>query len=314
MSNDELLNLNDTNYVTNKLSTGFNIENYKLAVHLLYQGNNTEIKRKADQYLYSFEKTHEAWDISINILNTPNLQEEAYFNASQIIKKKLRFDFGNYCENKNIIETLGTFLIEKIIYYRDHKSYLISNLCKCFSLFTVFAHQTLPDLIKVVVNKLNNDNIKDLMSLLLIFNYLAENVNDNDVVVDQSYKDSYIKFLETISDDVIMFLNYLIKVARNSKDSVVKAEPTMLSFFRMLNKNIIECFTNWIEVGLSGVTLSKLDKEFNELLEFVFNIDPENMETYSECICLLLRLPLQNEQLHDLGLFILNKVISFKDR
>lgn len=38
------------------------------------------------------------------------------------------------------------------------------------------------------------------------------------------------------------------------------------------------------------------------------------METYSECISLLLRLPLQNQQMGGLGLIILNKVISFKPR
>jgi hypothetical protein len=48
------------------------------------------------------------------------------------------------------------------------------------------------------------------------------------------------------------------------------------------------------------------------LINFIFKIDNENIEIYSECISLLLRLPLQDQQLSNLGLIILNKVTSFK--
>jgi hypothetical protein len=67
-------------------------------------------------------------------------------------------------------------------------------------------------------------------------------------------------------------------------------------------------------VGLNAPTYNKLQSDLISVIDFIFKIDNENIETYSECICLLLRLPLQNEQMGPLGLIILNKVISFKDR
>ena len=76
----------------------------------------------------------------------------------------------------------------------------------------------------------------------------------------------------------------------------------------------MECFKNWIELGLNSSTYNKLQSDLISVINFIFLIDNENIETYSECICLLLRLPLQNEQMGGLGMIILNKVISFKDR
>ncbi len=69
-----------------------------------------------------------------------------------------------------------------------------------------------------------------------------------------------------------------------------------------------------MEVGFNAVSLARLETNYISIIDFLFNIDQENMETYSECICVLLRLPLQGEQMGNLGLIILNKVIAFKDR
>ncbi len=83
--------------------------------------------------------------------------------------------------------------------------------------------------------------------------------------------------------------------------------------YHFINK-IIECFSNWLSIGLSGYILGKLSSDYNKLLEFVFNIDIENMETYSNCICLLLRLPLKSNQMNDISSIILNRIIAFEQR
>jgi hypothetical protein len=244
---DDGKNISSTNSqniddIIKQLQCGYTIDNFKLAVHLLYKGSSTEIKKIGDQFLCDFDRQTEAWDISIQVLNQPNLEEEAYYNASQIIKKKIRFDFGNYTEDQITIQTLTKFLIEKIIEFKDHKLYLLTNFCKCFSLLTIFAHTTLPDIIKILVESLNNDDIKNKMSLLLIFTYMAENLNDDEIVIDESYRNSYEAFIQNISDDVIVYLDFLIKVIEtpNYKEQVIKQNPLMMSFFRIMNKHVIK--------------------------------------------------------------------------
>jgi hypothetical protein len=292
--------------LSNKASE-FTIENFKAAMNEIYSKtpNNENIKI-ANEYLCRFEKSNEAWDISLEILNTPNLADTLYFNASQIMFKKLRFDFGNYTGNKDILERLGNILIEKIIQFKEHESYLMTNLCKCFALFIVFAHAQLPNIIKQLVAVLNRDNIRSIMALLIIFTFAAENVVNEDIVIDQNYKNSFELFLLSLAEEVMMFLNNTVLFINSYKGELVDVTK--------INKLLIECLTSWIQLGISPDILGKLSNEYSNLLEFVFVIDVKSMETYSDCICLLLRMPLQTNQVTDLSLVILNKVISFRDR
>lgn len=215
-------------------------ENFKKAVHLLYHSHDTDIKKKADKFLCNFDLKKEAWDISIQLLGTPSLEEEVYYNASQIIKKKLRFDFGNYIENKEIILNLSNFLIEKIEEFKNHKMYLLSNLCKCFALFTIFSHHVYPELLKIVVNKFNNSDLKSMLALLYIFNYMAENENESDIVIDEDYRKSYISYLHSVGEDVLIYLDYLIKLITNNeyKQEMIRKDANMMSMFRIMNKNV----------------------------------------------------------------------------
>ena len=219
-------------------------ENFKQAVHLLYHSKDTEIKKKADKFLCNFDLKKEAWDISIQILGTPSLEEEVYYNASQIIKKKIRFDFGNYIDNKEIILNLSNFLIEKVELFRTHKTYLLSNLCKCFSLLTIFSHHVYPELLKIVVDKLHNSDIKSMFALLLIFNYMAENENENDIVIDEDYRKSYIKYLHSVGEDVLIYLDYLIKLISNTqyKQELISKDANLINLFRIMNKNVRKLF------------------------------------------------------------------------
>jgi hypothetical protein len=237
MSNEHITNVNTLKVFD--FGNEYTLDNFKNAVLMLYYGQDTDLKKRADDFLCDFERQNEAWDIATQVLNTPNLVEEAYYNASQIIKKKIRFDFGNYTD-VTIFKNLSNFLIEKIIEFKDHKLYLLSNFCKCYALLTVFAHQNYPDIIKILCERLYNKDIKNLMSLLLIFNYLAENHTDADIVIDDTYRESYEIFLQNINDDVVVFLDYLIKIISDNsyKEEIISKDPNMLSFFRLMNRNV----------------------------------------------------------------------------
>merc|ERR1712032_1465216 len=102
-------------------SSEYNVENVLSNIEDLFKGNDREKRKKANDFLLFFEKSQAAWDIAKDILNIPNLKEEAYYTATNIMKMKLRFDFGNYCGNKDIIISVGEFLIEKLETFKDKK-------------------------------------------------------------------------------------------------------------------------------------------------------------------------------------------------
>ena len=76
------------------------------AVQLLFNSKNNQQKMKANKFIIELEKNSDSWDIACNVLQKENLQDEIYFNALQILKNKIKFDFGNYVENPIYIQNL----------------------------------------------------------------------------------------------------------------------------------------------------------------------------------------------------------------
>ena len=79
------------------------------AVDALFHSNNKDLQRQANQFICDFDKRPESWDISYQILSSENLSDEAYFNAIQILKNKIKFDFGNYSDNIEMIVQLLSY-------------------------------------------------------------------------------------------------------------------------------------------------------------------------------------------------------------
>ena len=77
------------------------------AVNYLFHSNDKDLKVKANKFLVEFEAKAESWDIAYQVLLKDNLPEEAYYNALNILKNKIKYDFGNYSENpEHIINKL----------------------------------------------------------------------------------------------------------------------------------------------------------------------------------------------------------------
>ena len=66
------------------------------AVNYLFHSNDKELKKQANNFLVKFESKPESLDISYQVLLKDNLPEEVYYNALNILKNKIKFDFGNY--------------------------------------------------------------------------------------------------------------------------------------------------------------------------------------------------------------------------
>jgi len=233
-TSDDLLKANEDSNV----SKDYNLENVLTSINDLFIGQDAKKRKEANKFLLFFEKSQQAWDIAKEILSTKNLLDQAYYTATQIIKKKLRFDFGNYCGNKQVIISVAEFLIEKLIEFKENRLYIIANICRCFALFVVFAHQDIPDIIKVFVNKLNDQSITGLTIILMVFTFLAEMVETNNIVIDESYRTSYLEFLGSLSGDVLVFIDYMIKYYKENKEEFLKTNSNSKIYFQNISKYV----------------------------------------------------------------------------
>ena len=278
------------------------------AVELLFKSSNKDQKNKANKFLVELEKNADSWDIAYQVLLRDNLPEEAYFNALQILKNKIKFDFGNYVENPEYIEKLLSFLESNIDKFKNSKQYLLINYCDCIGKAFLFTGDKFKIILQKFTNKLyrENNDINSLISLLLIFNFIKETSYDEKMVIDEKSREIFKKNIKNISGDVFQFLILMI-----NKLNEIKNDNNNNHLKKFITNQILETLINYISSELDENEILKFNKDYLPIIDFIFQINEENLEKYSECICYLLQLPLHNNNMRDLAKLVFSKILNF---
>ena len=277
------------------------------AVQLLFHSNNKEQRDKANKFLIELEKNADSWDIAYQVLLKDNLPEEVYFNALQILKNKIKYDFGNYVENPEYIEKLLFFLLSNIDKFKNTKHYLLINYCDCIGKAFLFTGEKFKTILLNFTNKLygQNSDINSLISLLLIFNFMSETCYDDRMVIDDKSRNIFKNNIASISGDVFQFVIYMInKLKEIQNDNNLK---------KFITNQILETLINYISIKLDENIILKFNKEYLPIIDFIFQINEENLEKHSECICYLLQLPLYEDKMRNLAQIMFSKILNFKD-
>ena len=292
--------------MNNKNQKESGVEDFLNAVNLLFHSEDKDLKVKANQFLVNFESKAESWDIAYQVLLKNNLPEEAYFNALNILKRKIIYDFGNYSENPEYIEKLLSFLESNIDKFKKAKHYILINYCDCVGKAFLFTG----DKFKVILQKFTmklydkNADIESLISLLLIFNFICDTSFDKRMVIDEASRIKVKHNIENISGDVFQFLLFMINKLNTIEDNNLK---------KLISNQILDTINNYLYVKFDENVLLKFNNEYLPIINFIFQINEENLEKHSECICSLLYLPLQEEKLRTLAQIIFSKILQFKD-
>ena len=184
----------------NQKSQESQINAFLEAVNYLFHSNDKDLKVKANKFLVEFESKPESWDISYQVLLKDNLPEEVYYNALNILKNKIKYDFGNYTENPEYIEKLLSFFYENIDKFKKMKNYILINYCDCIGKAFLFTYDKFNDLLQKFTMKLSGQNadIESLLSLLLIFNFICETNFDKRMVIDNNSKLIFTEHMQLI--------------------------------------------------------------------------------------------------------------------
>ena len=280
------------------------------AVQLLFHSNNPEQKKKANKFIIELEKNSDSWDVAFQILQKDNLIEEVYFNALQILKNKIKFDFGNYIENPIYIQNLLNFFESNIDKFKNSKNYLLLNYCDCIGKAFLFSGDKFKEILIKFINKLSgqNTNNQELICLLLIFNAINENCTDDKIVIDKKSREHIKSYVRDISGDVFKFIIFMIN---KLEENDIKNN---LSLKKFISNQILETCINYINFPLDREIIMKFNsEEYFPIVNFIFQLDQENLEKQSECICSLLQFPLQKKNMNNLAQFIFSKILSLKD-
>jgi len=289
----------------NHNQTKIGIDEFLNAVNMLFHSNDKEMKVKANKFLLDFETKPESWDISYQVLLKEGLQEEAYYNALNILKSKIKYDFGNYSENPEYIDRLLSFLESNIDKFKNAKNYILMNYCDCVGKAFLFTGDKFHNMLQKFTIKLYKENdIESLISLLLIFNFICETSYDKRMVIDSKSRDIIKENIINISGDVFQFIIFMINKLNTIDNSKLK---------KFISNQILDTLNNYLYIDLKDDIILKFNKEYLPIINFIFQINEENLEKHSECICNLLNLPLNEENMRTLAQFIFSKILQFKD-
>lgn len=292
---------------TNQTQNNPGVEEFLHAVNMLFHSTDRNVKNEANKFLISFEKRADSWDVAYQVLIKDNLKPEEYFNALQILKNKIKYDFGNYSENPEYIEKLLSFLLSNINRFKDSEHYMLLNYCDCIGKAFLFTGDKFKNILKEYTVKLsaNENDMNSLISLLLIFYYINETSHDKKMVIDEQARDIFRENVENISDDVFQYLNFLLSKLNTVQNINLK---------KFISGYILDTFTDYISnYKLSDEIILKFNDVYQPIINFIFQIDEENLDKHSECICNLLQLPLEKNNMRNLAQNIFGKVLTFKD-
>ena len=308
--------INNGNSIANIQTPQNSVEAFLKSVDVLFHSPDQALKKEANKFLFEFERKAESWDVAYIVLNKKGLSDEAYFNALQILKNKIRYDFGDYNTNPENIKSLLRFLLGQVENFKSQKHFLLLNFAKCISLSLVFTSssflQNLQNFI-AVLSQPSQQAQQNRLLLLLIFEFLVETAFDSALVLDADQKENFRKNLVAISEGVFGFLCEMVKIVGESEGRDSGGEERNMRTF--VKDHVLETVMGYLYLNLTGTSIfQKLTKDFLPLLDFIFKIDEQNSEKQCDIICSLLQLNFDNESFSELGKVIVGRILGFKEK
>ena len=284
----------------------YGVDEFLNAVNLLFHSNDKDMKVKANKFLVDFEKKDGSWDVAFQVISKDNLSEETYYNALNILKRKIKYDFGNFSENPGYIEKLLSFLESNIDKFKKFKQYILINYCDCVGKAFLFSGDKFKPMLQKFALKLytQNTEIENLISLLLIFNFICDSGYDESMVIDDKSRNKIKENIREISGDVFQFIIFMINKLNTIEDKILK---------NFISNQILDTLNNYLYLDFDNNTILKFNNEYLPIIDFIFQISEENLEKHSDCICTLLSFPLNKGNMKTLANIIFSKILEFKD-
>ena len=103
---------------------------------------------------------------------------------------------------------------------------------------------------------------------------------------------------------MFQFLIFMINKLHSIEDNNLK---------HFISDEILETINNYLYIDFDDNVIFKFNNEYLPIINFIFQIDEENLDKHAESICSLFNLPLQENNMQNLSQIIFSKILGFKD-
>lgn len=161
----------------------------------------------ANKKLVEFSKTHKAWEIVFEVLtNYAGLSESQIFQAATILKNKFMYDFAALRMKNNGDMTVPLQLREPLIKIIQEMSggsnpvpkFILNVLCTGMAYLTIHTVNHWPSMIEDLTIGLSG-TLEQGICLLQILKYMANDCDNDSIVVEVSTRDQFFEYLDKVA-------------------------------------------------------------------------------------------------------------------
>ena len=163
--------------------------------------------------------------------------------------------------------------------------FILNTLCTALAYLTIHTHQIWPNLVNDITAALSGD-IEQAFSLLSILKYMADDCDNDEIVVEESVKESYYNLLDSHAREHV-FKNIFNQWALNIP-TLIQNQSVDSSKVTFLENRLMDTFLAWIRLALPNEVFENLLAENGALIELVFaqlsSEDHDNVKVAVDCI------------------------------
>lgn len=250
-----------------------------------------EQKKAAHQYLESFQKSAEAWQITIGILGS-QADPEAKLFAATTLRGKITYDVGQI--PADALPALRNQVLELLKSFATGPRPIRIQLCVCLAILAI-QMTGWKDVVPMVVSTLGND--ADSHACILDFlKVLPEEVTEGRKI-NLTEDELQQRTQELLGDNATLVVQLLISYAQSSESAAT-------------NPQLLEVITSWLrEVPVADVVSSPL---LNVMFSALDN--DRSFEAATDCLCAIFKETREVDEYVSTIQVLLPRVVALRPR
>ncbi|KAK3687352.1 armadillo-type protein [Podospora appendiculata] len=251
---------------SNGVQANFTVPNI-LAAMLTMRSSESDKKKAAMDFLGKFQKSNDAWTVTISILQS-STEAEAQLFAATTLKGKITYDLATQISESDLPALRNQILVLLKKFAPGPKPVRV-QLCVCLAILAI-QMQTWKDVLPTVVAALGND-VTSHACILDFLRVLPEEVTEGRKIT-LSEEDLAQRTSELLADNAEQVVQLLINYAQSSPAAAT-------------NPQLFECITSWLkEVPVSVIVNSPL---LNAVIHGLS--DDRSLQAAAECLGIICR-------------------------
>lgn len=260
------------------------------AMSVMRSGSRDE-KKQAHEYLEAFQKSTEAWQVVMSILQS-NIADEAKLFAATTLRGKITYDLNTI--PRESLPGLRSQLLAFLKLYSTGSKPIRTQLCVCLAILAVQMIEW-KDVLQTIVTTLGSDSSSHAV-MLEFLRILPEEVTEGRKIT-LSEEELAERTGELLTDNAGQVLQLLISYAQSSGEAAT-------------SPHLLNCIASWLrEIPVAEVVKSPLLDNV-----FVALNDDNSFDAAVECLCAIFKETSDVDEYLDSIQILLPKLITLQPR